>query len=155
MKPYVKAIGIAALAIGLFSFKKYIDYSTVINQMQFFVDKIKNLRQKSGKFYFDFDLVFFNPTDIDFMLETAGLIKIKQIDVFYKGKKLGTATSDVSQIYLPAKTGYRIKDITIELVLLDLIGTMSNGFTFDTKDFLAQVTVEALGKTFIVDQQIT
>jgi hypothetical protein len=155
MKPYVKAIGIAALAIGLFSFKKYIDYSTVINQMQFFVDKIKNLRQKSGKFYFDFDLVFFNPTDIDFMLETAGLIKIKQIDVFYKGKKLGTATSDVSQIYLPAKTGYRIKDITIELLLLDLIGTMSTGFTFDTKDFLAQVTVEALGKTFIVDQQIT
>jgi hypothetical protein len=155
MKPYVKVVGVAALAVALFSFKKYVDYSKVINEMEFFLDKIRNLRQKSGKFYLDFDLVFYNPTDIDFMIETAGLIKVRQIDVFYKGKKLGTAVSDISEIYLPAKTGYRIKDIAIELLLLDLIQTFSSELTFNSADFLAQVTVEAMGKTFVVDQKIT
>lgn len=154
MKPYVKIIGVTALALGLLSFKKYTDYSHVIKEMQFFIDKVRNLRQRNGKFYFDFDLVFYNPTNIDFVLETSGLINVKRIDVLFKGKKLGAATSDVSAIYLPSKTGYRITQITIELLLLELVNLFSSDAELDASLFSAQVTVEALGMTYIIDQKI-
>ncbi len=151
MKTSVKVLGIAALALGLFSFKVYKDYSTVIEKLNFFMSKIRNLHLKNGKFFFNFDLVLHNPTDIDFSFDTAGYISIKQIDVFYSNKLLGRAYSSATKIELPAKSYFRITDIEVEVIPLGLLGSLSS-ILEDTSKFKAQVTIDALGTTYIVDQ---
>jgi len=151
MKTSVKVIGIAALALSLLSFKVYKDYSTVIEKMTFFMSKIRNLRMRNGKFFFNFDLVLHNPTDIDFSFDTAGFIKVKQIDVFYEDKLLGRAFSDATKIELPAKSYFRITDIEVEVIPLGLLGSLST-IIEDQSKFRAQVTIDALGTTYIVDQ---
>lgn len=151
MKPYLKILGITTVALIALSFKKYSDYSAVINKITFFMSKIRNVKRRNGKGYFDFDLVLHNPTDIDFSFDTAGYITVKQIDVLHDGRLLGTAYSNATRIQLPPKSSFRITDIQIEVVLLGVLGQLA-AIVQDQSKLTAQITIDALGTTYIMEQ---
>jgi hypothetical protein len=149
----LKIIGLLAGTFSLFALKKKADYTKVIEQMTIDVRDIRKLHMSKGKGYLEMDLGLHNPTDIDFDITTAGLIKIKQIKLFHKGKELGNAYSDLTKISLPAKSNFLIQNIQVELLLLDLAIYFLNGqLDLNMNNYQVHVYLEALGKTWIVEQ---
>lgn len=149
----LKAVGVGAVALTLFAFKKKKDFSKVLEQMTIDMRSIRNLRQSNGKVYFNFDLGFHNPTEYDLILYTAGLIKLRKIEVYYGNKLFGSTTSEVTKFELPAKSNYLISNIQTELLLLNVVKQfLSGGLDTNPDSYKIQITVEALGKTWIIDK---
>ncbi|MFY8069510.1 MAG: hypothetical protein ACOVMG_05385 [Flavobacterium sp.] len=153
MKPIVKVLGLATVLLAAFSFKKYNDYSEVINAIRFKVSKIRNIRRVGSKVYATFDLILFNPTSTGFDFDTSGLIAVRQIDLFYKDQFIGSAVSDITRIELPANSGFRITNIQIEIIPLNIISQLE-AIINNEIDFNAKITIQALGQTYVIDQPI-
>lgn len=154
MKPIVKFLGLTTLALAALSFKKYNDYSEVINALKFRVYKIRNYRRIGSKVFVTFDLVLINPTSTGFEFDTSGLISVKQIELFYKEQFLGRVFSNITKIQLPANSGFRITNIDMEIVPLNIISQLESLISGSLTDFNAKITIEALGQTYILDQPL-
>ncbi|MFN3753299.1 hypothetical protein [Flavobacterium sp.] len=149
----LKAVGIGALALGLFAFKKKSDYESVINEMTIDIDDLNNLRSSQGKLYVNMNVALHNPTNIDFEPYTAGLIRVKQIKVFHKGVEIGNAFHDLYEISLPKKSNFLITNIKVELLALNIVDLLLNGQLDDNlNNYRVHIYVEALGKTWIIEQ---
>lgn len=152
-KTVLKVLGGAALLTTLFAFKKKADFSKVLEAMTYDIRNIRKLRLSNSKILLDLDLGFHNPTPYDMTLATAGVIRVKEILLFYKDKQIGRAISDVTQFELPANSNYLINDIKVELLFLTIINQwLTAGLDTNVDNFKVHTVVEALGKTWIVEQ---
>jgi hypothetical protein len=152
-KTILKILGVTAVATTLFAFKKKADFSKVLEAMTYDIRNLRNLRLSGSKIFVNMDLGFHNPTPYDMTVLTAGLIKVKQIILFYKDKQIGQAFSDVTAFELPANSNYLITDIKVELLYLTLINQwLTTGFDSNIDNYKAHVVVEALGKTWVIEQ---
>lgn len=152
-KTIFKIVGGALLVTGLFAAKKKSDFSKVMEEMTINIQNIRKLRMTSGKITMDIDLLFGNPTPYDMSLSSAGLIKLKEIALFYKGKQIGTAISDKTEFELKPKSTYLISNVRVELLYLTLINQwLTTGIDTDAKNYQVHITVEALGKSWVIEQ---
>lgn len=145
---------IATLAIGgtLLFLKKKSDFSKVIQQMTIDVRNIRNLRMKGTKLYMDIDIAFTNPTQYNMVAYTAGMIKVKQIKLFYKNALIGSAFSNATKFELPAKSEFVITGVTLELLYLDIINQfLGSGIDTNVNNYQVHTIIEALGKTWIIE----
>ena len=146
-------IGASIFTLGFFAKRKVDDYSEVITKMGMDISNIRNLRTKNLKLFLDCDVTFINTTKIDFMPITGGLIEVKRISIFYKGKLLGNAYSNTTEFSLPAKGKQKISGIEVELLSLNIIDQLLNGsLDSNMANYTIEVEIRALGKTFIVEQ---
>jgi hypothetical protein len=152
-KTILKVVGGALLLTGLLAVKKKSDFSKVLEQMTINIKNIRNLRLSGSKLFLNLDLLFGNPTPYDMSVSTAGLIKLKEISVFYKQKLIGTAISEKTQFELKAKSSYLISNVKVELLYLNLINQwLTTGLDSDAKNYQVHITVEALGKSWVIEQ---
>lgn len=152
-KTILKVLGGAAVLSTLFAFKKKGDFSKVIEQMTMDIRNIRKFRVDNGKVYILIDVAFHNPTQYDMTLYTAGMIKLKEVRLSYKGTVLGTALSSKTEFELPAKSNYLISNIQVEVLLLNIFAQLFNGgFDSNEDNYKIRTTVEALGKSWIVEQ---
>lgn len=152
-KTVLKVLGGAAVVSTLFAFKKKADYSKVIEQMTMDIRNVRKFQVNSGKIYVIIDIAFHNPTNYDMNLFTAGMIKLKEIRLSYKGTVLGTTFSKETEFALPAKSNYVISNIQVEVLFLNIIAQLFNGgFDSNEDNYKVQTTLEALGKTWVVEQ---
>lgn len=149
----LKILGGAAVVSTLFAFKKKGDFTKVIENMTMDLRNIHNLRLSGAKLYATADIGFHNPTNYDMTALTAGLIQVKEIRLFYKGVLYGTAKSNITSFELPAKSNYLITDIQIEVVFLNLLDQiLKNGLDSNVDNYQIHTIVQALGKTWVVEQ---
>jgi hypothetical protein len=149
----LKVLGGAAVVTTLFAFKKKADFSKVMEAMTIDIRNIRKLRLSGSKLLMDIDLGFHNPTPYDMTILTAGLIKVKEIKLLYKGKQIGTALSNSTEFELPANSNYLITDIKVELLYLTLINQwLTTGIDTDVNNYQVHTVIEALGKTWVVEQ---
>jgi hypothetical protein len=149
----IKVLGGAALLTTLFAFKKKSDFSNVIEKMTIDIRNIKNLRLRGDKILANIDLGFHNPTDYDMTIMTAGVIKLKAINLLYKGTSIGTAIATKTEFELPAKSNYLITDIVVELLYLTLINQFfTTGLDSDVANYQVHIVIEALGKIWVIEQ---
>lgn len=152
-KTILKVLGGAAVVSTLFAFKKKADYSKVIEQMTMDIRNVRKFQVNSGKVYVIIDLAFHNPTDYDLTVFTAGMIKLKEIKLSYKGTVLGTAFTNKMEFELPAKSNYVISDIDVEVLFFNIFAQFFNGgFDSNEDNYKIQTTLEALGKNWVVEQ---
>ncbi|MBB1195070.1 hypothetical protein DNC80_15500 [Flavobacterium sp. SOK18b] len=149
----LKILGGAAVVSTLFAFKKKGDFSKVIESMTMDIRSIRNLRLRSGKVWLDCDIGFHNPTEYDMNIYTAGVIKLKQIKLMYKGVVIGNAYSNKDEFELPAKSNYLITDINVELLFLNIIDQfLKGGLDSNVDNYQIHTIVEALGKNWVIEQ---
>lgn len=152
-KTILKVLGGAAVVSTLFAFKKKSDFSKVIEQMTMDVRNVHKLRTSGGKLYMTVDIGFHNPTKYDMTIFTAGVIKVKRIQLFYKKILIGNAYSSLQEFELPANSNYLITDIQVELLLLNIVDQfLKGGLDSNVDNYQIHTTVEALGKTWVVEQ---
>jgi len=152
-KTILKVLGGAAVVTTLFAFKKKADFTKVMEGMTMDIRNLRKLRLSGQKILLDMDLGFHNPTGYDMTIMTAGLIKVKEIKLFYKGKQIGTAISNSTEFELPANSNYLITDIKVELLYLTLINQwLTVGLDGNVDNYQIHVVVEALGKTWVIEQ---
>lgn len=152
-KTILKVLGGAAVVSTLFAFKKKGDFSKVMEQMTMDIRNVRKLRMSNGKLYMDIDLGFHNPTQYDMVILTAGVIKLKQIKLMYKGVVIGNAYSSKQEFELPAKSNYLVTDIQVELLFLNIIDQfLKGGLDSNVDHYQIQTTVEALGKSWVIEQ---
>lgn len=152
-KTILKVLGGAAVVSTLFAFKKKNDFSKVIEQMTMDIRNIRKMRMSQGKLYLDIDIGFHNPTDYDMTIFTAGMIKLKQIKLMYKGVVIGNAFSSKTEFELPAKSNYLVTDIQVELLFLNIIDQfLKGGLDSNVNNYQIHTTIEALGKNWVVEQ---
>lgn len=152
-KTILKVIGGAAVISTLFAFKKKGDFSKVLEQMTMDIRNVRKLRMNNGKLYMDIDIGFHNPTQYDMTIFTAGMIKVKQIKLLYKGVLIGNAFSSKTEFSLPAKSNYLITDIQVELLFLNIIDQfLKGGLDSNVDNYQIHTIVEALGKNWVVEQ---
>jgi hypothetical protein len=150
--PVKIALGLTG-ALALFGFKKKNDYSAVLSQMEIAVDNIHNLRNRSGKLWVDVDVILINPSNLDFSPITAGAITLKKIALFMGKTLLGNGHGTVNNFDLPAGKTQKIENVQIELLSLNIIDQLFGGSAFsDANNFRIEVTLEALGTTWIIEQ---
>ncbi len=155
-KSLLKILGVSTVALGLFAFKKKTDYEKVIEQMTIDIRNVHNLRTKNAKLYLDLDIGFHNPTQYDFDLLTVGAIAVKQIIVFHKGVKIGTAStnpnSNDNSFELPAKGNFLLTNISVELLFLDIVSMFANNqLDFNVENYQVHIQIQALGKTWLIE----
>lgn len=152
-KTILKFFAGAAVLSTLYAFKKKGDFTKVIEAMTYDIRNLRNLRLSGNKILVTMDLGFHNPTGYDMTVFTAGMIKVKEIILFYKAKEIGRALSNTTEFELPANSNYLITDIKVELLYLTLISQwLTAGFDSNVANYKAHIVVEALGKTWIVEQ---
>ncbi len=152
-KTILKILGGAAVVTTLFAFKKKADFSRVMQSMTIDIRNVRKIRFSGGKILLDMDLGFHNPTPYDMTILTAGLIKVKEILLYYKGKQIGKAISNQTAFELPANSNYLITDIKVELLYLTLISQwLTTGVDSEVNNYQVHTVIEALGKTWIVEQ---
>lgn len=155
MKTVIKVVGIAALATTLFAFKKKNDYTKVIEEMDFKVEGLSNIRLNGTNVLFDLAVRFYNRTDIDFEVFTAGLIKLRKIKVWMNGAYVGEANSNITEIQIPAYSSIMVNKILVSSPLLQMLSQIT---TFenetDFKNIKLEVIVEALGETYVLEQPL-
>lgn len=152
-KTILKVLGGAAVVSTLFAFKKKGDFSKVMEQMTMDIRNVRKLRMSGGKLYMDIDVGFHNPTQYDMVIMTAGAIKLKQIKLLYKGVIIGNAYSSKQEFELPAKSNYLVTDIQVELLFLNIIDQfLKGGLDSNVDNYQIQTTVEALGKSWVIEQ---
>lgn len=152
-KTILKVLGGAAVVSTLFAFKKKSDFSKVMEQMTMDIRNVRRLRLSGGKLYMDIDLGFHNPTQYDMTIITAGVIKVKQIKLMYKGVLIGNAFSSKTEFELPAKSNYLVTDIQVELLFLNIVDQfLKGGLDSNVDNYQIHTIVEALGKTWVVEQ---
>lgn len=152
-KTILKVLGGAAVLSTLFAFKKKADFSKVIEAMTYDIRNLRKLGFQGNKIALTMDLGFHNPTHYDMAIDTAGLIKVKEIILFYKDKQIGKAVSNATEFELPANSNYLITDIKVELLYLTLITQwLTAGLDNNVDNYKAHIVIEALGKTWIVEQ---
>ncbi|WP_130735517.1 hypothetical protein [Flavobacterium sp. J27] len=150
------ALGLAAFGlITAYGSKKLEDYQTVINNLQFKINSIYNVKVKTTKLLFDISIKFTNPTKYDFAINTLGLVSVKKIKVYRDNVLIGEANSDITQIEILAKSFAIIKDITIETNYLHLLNELINLEQFtDLKRWKTEIIIEALGQTYLLEQPL-
>lgn len=149
----LKVLGGAVVVSTLFAFKKKSDFSKVMEQMTMDIRDVRNLRFKSKKLYLDVDLGFHNPTEYDMTIYTAGLIKLKQIQLLYKGTPIGNAFSSKDQFELPAKGNYLVTNVQVELLFLNIVDQfLKGGLDSNVDHYQIHTVVEALGKSWVIEQ---
>ncbi len=156
----LKWVGGAAVVSTLFAFKKKGDFSKVLEQMTMDIRNIRNLRVRdlfspTSRAMIDVDIAFHNPTKYDMTAYTAGLIVVKEIQLFYKGVLIGNALSSSGQdkFELPANGNYLITGITINLSINNIVSQfLSGGLDTNVDNYKIHTFVEALGKTWVVEQ---
>lgn len=152
-KTILKVLGGAAIVSTLFAFKKKNDFSKVMEQMTMDIRNIHKLRTSGGKLYMNVDIGFHNPTNYDMTIITAGMIKVKKIQLLYKKVVIGNAYSNTTEFELPAKSNYLITDIQVELLFLNIIDQfLKGGLDSNVDNYQIHTTIEALGKTWVVEQ---
>lgn len=155
MKTVLKVAGVLAVATTLFAFKKKNDYTKVIEEMDFKVENLSNIRLNGAQVLFDLSVRFINTTDIDFDVFTAGMISLKKIRVFIGTTFIGEANSNITEISIPAKSSIVVQKILIASPLLQVLSQLT---TFenvnDFKNIKLEVVVEALGETYILEQPL-
>lgn len=149
----LKILGGAAVVTTLFAFKKKGDFTKVIENMTMDLRHVRDLKTRNAKLYATLDIGFHNPTEFDMTIQTAGLIKLKEIRLFYKNVLFGKAVSNTTSFELPAKSNYLITDIQLEIVILNLVEQLLlKGLDTNVNNYQIHTVVEALGKTWVVEQ---
>lgn len=152
-----KAIGALAI-LGIASAygkKKYNDYNEVINNLKFEIDDISNARVRDLKLLFDVDILFENPTNIDFSVNGLGLIAVKKVKVFRENILLGEAYSNVTQIEIPANGTMILENVTIETKYLNFLNELSNLASYsDLSKYNLEIEVDILGQTYVIEQPL-
>ena len=154
-KTVLKVLGGAAVLSTLFAFKKKGDFSKVMEQMTMDIRNIRNLRTRSGRLFVNIDIGFHNPTQYDMTVFTAGMIVVKEIKLFYKKTLLGIAISPQGndKFELPAKSNFLIENIEVELKFLNIVDQfLKGGLDSNVDNYQIHTTVEALGKTWLIEQ---
>ncbi len=151
------AIGISILALlAAYGKKKYDDYKEVINALTFKISDISKVNIKGLSLFFDISVTFYNPTDKDFYVNGLGLISVKKVKVFRKGVFMGEANSDVTQMEISAYGKTTLSGITIETKYLNFLTELSNLATLtEVKDYTLEIIIEALGKTYVIEQPLS
>lgn len=153
-KTIIKVVGGLAAISTLYAFKKKNDFSKVIEEMTLDIRSINEFKLKGGHYYLNVDIGFHNPTNYDMTAYTAGLIAVKEIKMFYKNKLVGTAISTQGQnkFELPAKGNYVISDIWVQVDLGNILEQLfSTGFDSNTNNYQVHTTIDALGKSWIIE----
>lgn len=155
-KTILKVLGGAAVLTTLFAFKKKSDFTSVMEKMTIDIRNIRKLRLSGNRILATIDLGFHNPTEYDMTIQTAGLIKLKQINLFYKGTLIGKAEKPTGELFefdLPAQSNYLLTDISLELLYLTLITQwLTTGLDTNVDNYKVHVVLEALGKTWVIEQ---
>lgn len=154
-------VGGAAVVSTLFAFKKKNDFSKVIENMTMDLRNLRNLRLRDfgttkARVLLDLDIAFHNPTKYDMTIYSAGMITVKQIQLFYKGTLIGNALpkgEGENKFELPANSNYVIEGISVELLILNAVDQfLKGGLDTNVNNYQIHTIVEALGKTWIVKQ---
>lgn len=153
-----KVLGAAAVLLlgsAALGKKKYDDYNEVIEKLEFEIDDIHNVRTSGLKLLFDVNILFKNPTNIDFHVDTYGVIAVKKVKVFKDNVLLGEANSNITQFQIQAFGTLLLKNITIETKYLSFLSELSNLASYsDLSKYKLEIVAEALGKTYVIEQHL-
>ncbi len=152
-KVAVAGAGVLTL-FGIWFLNKKKDFEKVITEMTMNISNIRRLKLSSAlQVILYCDVTFKNNTNVTFDVNTGGLIMIKSITLFYKGKKLGVARSNTTQFALAANSEFKITNVEVQLVSLNILNQLFNeSLDADPANYKIELEIVALGKTYIVEQ---
>jgi hypothetical protein len=151
IKTILSVGALAATGAMYFGKGKYDEYREVADRMEFSLKKVKVHNVLQGTLKVDVEIV--NPTAT--AIEVPGnLITVRRIHFFsLSGQKLGTATTDISDLALPANGSRRITNIPVQLSLSTIGSNLSAVLEIaqDTDKLKIAADIEAFGKSFTVN----
>ncbi len=152
IKALLSVGALAATGVLVFGKNKIGEYQNVMDNLQFEVDKIKNVSLKNG-ISFLINLKIINPTNTAINVPGKQLV-IKTIHFYAKnGNKLGIAQPNISDIVLPANGSRLIITVPGQLSLSQIGENLSEILDIATNpdNLILGVDVEAFGKQFTIN----
>lgn len=152
IKALLSVGALAATGVLVFGKNKIGEYQNVLENLEFEVDKLKNISLKNGV-SFIIDLKVINPTNTAIDIPGKQLV-IKTIHFYAKnGNKLGIAQPNISDIVLPANGSRLIINIPVQLSLSQIGENLSEVIDIATNPdkLILGVDIEAFGKQFTLN----
>lgn len=155
-KKVLAITGATLIGLAFLAKKKVTDMSTVIENLQFAIKQISDIKLNGFNLSFSAILNLHNTTNIDFGATLSSKIIVKEIRVYSSQKVfLGKAVTNISSIVIPANTVSEISRISFNLLLENSLNEFLNNFgAFLNNDFsslIYEIDIEAFGKTFTLE----
>ena len=151
-----KAILLAtAVAVGssmYFGKKKIGGYMAVLEQMDFNIKGVKNLKLQGSHLAFDIDIELVNPTNIAVQIP-GDRITVRNLHFFTAtGKRLGYATPNIADISMPANGSRIITNIPAVFDLVAIGSSFSEAveIALSPETMLVAADLVAFGQSFTV-----
>lgn len=147
---------VSAAAVGssiYFGNKKAGRYMAVLERMEVNPKGVKNFKLQGSALMFDIDVELVNPTNIAVNIP-GNLITVKNLHFFTaSGRKLGTASPNVSKISLPANGSRLITNIPAVFDLKAIGSSFSEAveIALSPEAMLIATDVQAFGQSFTVN----
>ncbi len=151
MNKLLIATGLLFGSLTAFGVSKYVQIKSAVNKLDTKIISIKDLSIKSGKAFFNLTLGLENNTGTDIYINGV-LFKITRVFIYdTKGKLLGEAGTDLSEIEINNTESLILKDIPVTIAITDGLNLLfSSGFQITKEDIVAKAQIEGLGYTFII-----
>lgn len=155
MNKFIIAIGAGVVAASIYGYKKLQDYTTVVDQMTVSFFDVSQIDLSALNFNdlfsgatnwinIDIKLKITNPTDIDFVINTIGLVTIKKVLVYDSTNKLiGTAIVDETRMKIPAHGFSTTKWLPLQLPVENLVNSFLS--SVDPNQFTYKVIINIAG----------
>ena len=93
--------GVAVVGLALLAAKKALNMKAIFDQMKIWPSNISNFNLNLTKMSFDLDFAIQNPTNEDFSVTGANIVRIKRVTAFRNGTYLGETNVDLTEINIP------------------------------------------------------
>lgn len=129
-KVLILGAGIGLTALAFFGKKKYLEAVSVINNLEFSIRNISNIRLSLQNIKFDGTLKIINPTNINFGATTASIVKLKEVRAFAvrSGVFLGKANTELFAVDLPASSTVDIPNIPFHFDLIPVLQELGTNY---------------------------
>ncbi|SFU77043.1 hypothetical protein SAMN05216480_1239 [Pustulibacterium marinum] len=148
-----KVLTSASLLLGslaCFGVVKYQQLKNAMSKLETKIESIKDLKIKSGVASFNLSVSLNNVTETDIYINGV-IFKITRIFVYdLTGKKIGEATTDLSEIDIPNNKSLTINNIPVTIAVNEALSLLFSSGANLKENMQIKAQIEALGYTFII-----
>lgn len=150
-KHILLAVGTAFAGLMVYAYKRVTETKAIMQQMDIWPSDISNIAAGLTWFRFNISFKIENPTDADFSVSGLGLITVKRIMVYRKGRYLGMSEVNISDIEIPAKTTREIKHIPFKIETANVLRNILTIESFSLEELRIVAVLEVLGSEYTLE----
>lgn len=147
--------GLAVAGIIAFTANKVIVLKAVFDKMKIWPTNIKNFKISLTEISFSLDFNIQNPTNQNFSVTGASIVRIKRVSAYRNGTFIGVAEVNLTEIDIPANSVVPLQNLPFKISVQSVLDNLATLSDFTVASLMTGLTIEAvvevLGTDYVIE----